>query len=78
MVALPTDWLLIGYEFRQKTDPYTLGLAPLIGTEDNWHALDASLIVNKHSTLVAGYGLFGNLANTEVNSAWFFQFKYEF
>ena len=75
---LPLDNLLIAYEFRQKTDPYTMALAPVVGDEDNWHAIDVALILNKNSTLVAGYGHFGTLANSEANGAWFFQFKYEF
>ena len=75
---LPLDNLLIAYEFRQKTDPYTLALAPVVGDEDNWHAIDVALILNKNSTLVAGYGHLGTLANSEANGAWFFQFKYEF
>jgi hypothetical protein len=74
---LPFDKLLIAYEFRQKTDPYA-ELGSLIGPEDNWHAIDAALILNKNSTLVAGYGHFGNLANAEANGVWFFQMKYEF
>lgn len=75
---LPLDNVLIAYEFRQKTDPYTLALAPVVGDEDNWQAIDVALILNKNSTLVAGYGHFGTLANSEANGAWFFQLKYEF
>ena len=78
VAILPWDKVLLAYEFRQKTDPYTLGLAPLIGTENNWQAIDASLILNKNSTLVVGWGHFGNLANAEADSAWFMQMKYEF
>ena len=36
VAILPWDKVLIAYEFRQKTDPYTLALGPLIGGEDNW------------------------------------------
>lgn len=77
VITLPTDWLLLAYEFRQKTDPYST-LDGLIGSEGNWHGIDAALILNKHSTLVAGYGFFGQLANTECDSAWWLQYKYEF
>jgi hypothetical protein len=79
---LPWDKVLVAYEFRQNADPY--GKIPngvggyLIGAEDNWSAFDLALIVNKHSTLVAGWGLLGNLANTEANNSWFLQYKYEF
>jgi hypothetical protein len=78
VAILPFDRWLFAYEFRQKSSPYSLGLAPVVGDEDNWHAFDAAFIINKHTTLVAGAGIFGTLANTEANSAWFMQLKYEF
>ena len=78
VAILPWDRVLIAYEFRQNTDPYSLALSPLIGSESSWNALDASLILNPHSTFVAGWGHFGNLANAEADSAWYVQFKYEF
>ena len=78
VAVLPFDKWLFAYEFRQKSSPYSTDLAPLVGDEDNWHAFDAAYILNKHTTLVAGAGIFGTLANTEVNSAWFAQLKYEF
>ena len=79
---LPFDKVMVAYEFRQKTSPY--GTIPngtggyLIGGEDNWHAFDLALIPNKHSTIVAGWGIFGNLANTRADNSWFLQYKYEF
>lgn len=77
VAILPTDWLLLAYEFRQKDDPY--GTIPgLINGEDNWQAIDASWIINKHATLVAGVGNFGTLANSNADGAWWLQFKYEF
>ena len=74
---LPTDWLLVAYEFRQKANPYHQ-IPGLVGDEDNWHAIDVSWIINEHITLVAGWGAFGNMVNTEENGAWWLQFKYEF
>jgi hypothetical protein len=74
---LPFDKLLLAYEFRGKTDPYNQ-LPGLIDGEDNWHAFDAALILNSHSTLVAGYGIFGTLANSNADGAWWLQLKYEF
>jgi len=74
---VPFDWLLIAYEFRQKANPYD-EIPGLVGEEDNWNAIDVSWIINSHSTLVAGYGHFGNLANADANGAWWLQFKYEF
>ena len=67
----------MAYEFRQKADPY--GQIPgLIGGEDNWHAFDAALILNNNSTLVAGYGIFGTLANANADGTWWLQLKHEF
>jgi hypothetical protein len=50
----------------------------LIGEENNWHGFDIGYIINKHTTLVGGFGIFGNLANTTANDAWYLQLKYEF
>lgn len=74
---LPTDWLLICYEFRQKSNPYHQ-IPGLVGDEDSWHAIDVGFIINEHATLVAGWGAFGNMVNTEENGAWWLQLKYEF
>jgi hypothetical protein len=77
VVCLPTDWLVLGYEFRQKRNPY--GSIPgLIGDEDNWHALSASVIVNKHLTVSALAGLLGHVANANADTTWGLQIKYEF
>jgi len=73
---LPTDWLLIAYELRQKKSPYST-IPGLIGEEDSWNAIDASWIINKHMTLVAGWGAFGNVANERENGTWWLQLKYE-
>jgi hypothetical protein len=77
VVCLPTDWLVLGYEFRQKHNPYGQ-IAGLIEDEDNWHALSASVIVNKHLTISALAGLFGNIANANADNSWGIQLKYEF
>lgn len=77
VVYLPTDWLLVGYEFRQKSNPYDK-IHGLIGDEDNWHAICASWLINKNMTLVGGWGIFGNLANSREDGAWFLQLKVEF
>jgi hypothetical protein len=76
VVYIPTSWLLLAYEYRQKGDPY--GVIPgLVGKEDDWHAVDVSWLVNSHATVVAGWGIFGTLANTKENGAWYLQIKYE-
>jgi hypothetical protein len=82
VAILPFDKLLLAYEFRQKSSPFTgevhVGDYTLIGSENNWHAFDAAYIISKHTTLVAGAGIFGNLANAKANNAWWLQLKYEF
>lgn len=81
VAVLPFERWLFGYEFRQKSSPYgeiIMNNETLVGGEDNWHAFDAAYIINKRTTLCAGAGVFGNLANCEANSSWFMQLKYEF
>ena len=86
IAILPFDKLLLAYEFRQKTSPYgTVGPGGtvdvsnlLIGGENNWNGFDVAYIASKHTTVVAGLGLFGNLANADANNAWWLQLKYEF
>jgi len=55
-VYLPTDWLLVGYEFRQKSDPYS-EIPGLVGPEDNWQAVDVSWLINKNMTLTGGWAI---------------------
>ena len=77
LVCLPTDWLVLGYEFREKRNPY--GQIPgLIGDEDNWNALSASVIVNEHLTISVLSGLIGNVANANADDTWGLQIKWEF
>jgi hypothetical protein len=76
-VYMPLDWLVLGYEFRQKNDPYKK-LGRLVGDEDDWHAFEGGFVIGSHATLVAGYGLFGRLANTWADDAWVVQTKIEF
>jgi hypothetical protein len=76
LVYVPTNWLVLGYEYRQKADPYGR-INGLVGQEDDWQALDASWIINEHATFVVGWAKLGTLANTKEDSAWFIQVKYE-
>ena len=78
VAVLPVDKLLIAYEFRQKTDPFSGTIDGLIGGEDNWQSIDVVYIPSKNFTFATGWGHFGNLANAEANGAWFLQLKYEF
>ena len=79
---LPTDWLLVAYEYRENQNPFNHVIhgptGDLIGEEDDWHAIDVSWIISKNCTLTGGWGSFGQLANTRENGAWFLQLKWEF
>jgi hypothetical protein len=77
VVTFPADNIVLAYEFRQKANPYDK-ISGLVEEEDNWHAVDASLILNSQTTLVAGWGALGNLANGKENGAWWLQLKHEF
>jgi len=77
VAVLPTNWLLVAYEYRGKSNPYD-EIPGLIEDEDDWHAVDVSWIVNSHTTLVAGWGAFGNVTNESENETWWLQAKYEF
>ena len=73
---LPTNWLLVAYEYRQKSSPYGQ-IGGLIEQENDWHALDVSWLVNSHFDVTAGIGYFGVLANARADSAFWIQLKYE-
>ena len=77
VICLPTDWLVVGYEFRQKHNPYSQ-IAGLLEDEDNWQAISASIIVNKHLTILTMAGLCGNVANANADTTWGIQAKWEF
>ena len=56
-----TDHIAVGYEFRQKTDPYgTIASNEpgewLVGPEDNWHAVEVGYIINKRTNVVRRLG----------------------
>jgi hypothetical protein len=76
VVYLPLDWLAVGYEFRQKRNPYDR-IANLVGGEDNWQTVVVGLIF-KDWTLCVGWANLGNLANSDGTGGWAIQFKYEF
>jgi hypothetical protein len=77
VACLATDRLVLAYEFRQKPDPYAR-IATVIEEEDSWHGFDVAVILSDQATFAAGYGIFGKVVNTDVNSAWWLQLKYEF
>ena len=67
----------VGYEFRQKNDPYH-PLPGVFDKEENWHAIRAAWIINDRLTLAGGLAHLGNVGNTNVPLAWGLQLKYEF
>jgi hypothetical protein len=77
VACLPTDWLVVAYEYRQKRNPYHQ-INDLIERENDWHALSASIIVNENLTITALYGLFGNVLNGSADCTLAVQAKWEF
>ena len=73
----PTDWLILGYELRMKESPYNK-IPGLIGEEDNWHAFSASVLIGKHITVSALYGLTGHVGNSSNDKTLGLQIKFEF
>ncbi len=77
VATLVTDWLAVGYEFRQRTDPYDKN-HPLHLGEDNMHAIRAAVILSPNFTIAAGWAYLGPVGNSVVDCAWGVQVKYEF
>jgi len=77
LIYLPTNWLAVGYEFRQKNNPYDL-IPGLVGDEDNLHALSFIFMPNNHLNIALVYGAFGEVLETNENHALAVQVKWEF
>ncbi len=77
VICLVTDWLGLGYEFRQKTNPYDEAHG-VVGDEGNWHSICFALILSDRLTLAGGWARLGEVGNSDVDGAWGFQLKYEF
>ncbi len=73
----PVDNLWLGYEIRQKRNPYDNG-GRLLGEEDWWHALSVRYNINTHFSISAMYGHFGTFANSHADCTWGFQLRYKF
>lgn len=76
-IYIPTNWLAIAYEFRQKNNPYDQ-IPGLVGDEDDMHAFSLIWIADEHLTVALVYGIFGEVLNTNENSAVALQLKWEF
>ncbi|HUT01350.1 MAG TPA: DUF3034 family protein [Phycisphaerae bacterium] len=77
VATLVTDWLAVGYEFRQRTDPYDKA-RPLHLGEENFHAIRLGVILSPNCTIAAGWAYLGQVGNSDVDCAWGVQIKYEF
>ena len=72
-----TGSLALAAEYKQQPTNYK-AIGNLVRVEDDWWTIDAAYVVNKHLTLAAGYGHFGNVLNHESNGVWGFTTKWEF
>ena len=77
VATLLTDWLAVGYEYRQRTDPYH-DMPPLHLGEESLHAIRAAVILSPNFTIAGGWAYLGSVGNTDVDCAWGIQVKYEF
>ena len=67
----------IAAEYKQQPADYQ-PIGSLVKKADDWWTVDAVYIVNKHMTLAAGYGHFGNMLNHRNNGVWGITTKWEF
>jgi len=71
------DNLILGYEYRQKKNPYGQ-LATVLGPEEDWHTVILAFCISPQCCVSVGWGHFGNIGNNDANRTWGFQFKYDF
>ena len=77
VVVFLTGNLALAAEYKQQPTDYK-AIGNLVRVEDDWWTIDAAYVVNKHLTLAAGYGHFGNVLNHESNGVWGITTKWEF
>jgi len=77
VVVFVTGNLALAAEYKQQPKDYN-AIGSLVRVEDDWWTIDAAYVVNKHLTLAAGYGHFGNVLNHESNGVWGITTKWEF
>ena len=71
------DWLTVGYEFRQKTNPYT-HLDGVFGQEHDWHAVSLDWIIDEHLSFRAAWVYLGTFANSDNSNGAALQLNYAF
>jgi hypothetical protein len=77
VVVFVTGNFALAAEYKQQPRNYQ-AIGSLVQKEGDWWTLDAAYVVNKHLTLAAGYGHFGNVLNDEANGVWGITTKWEF
>lgn len=77
VVVFLSKHFALAAEYKQQPRDYQ-AIGNLFKHEGDWWTLDAAYVVNRHFSLAAGYGHFGNLLNHEANGAWGLTAKWEF
>ena len=77
VVVFVTSNFALAAEYKQQPTDYK-AIGSLVRVEDDWWTIDAAYVVNKHLTLAAGYGHFGNVLNHEADGVWGLTTKWEF
>jgi hypothetical protein len=77
VVVFVTGNFALAAEYKQQPRDYQ-AIGSLVRKEGDWWTIDAAYVVNKHLTLAAGYGHFGNVLNAEANGVWGITTKWEF
>jgi hypothetical protein len=77
VIWLPFDWMAVGYELRQQSDPYDQ-IPGLVEDEDWLQTFSVILMPNSHFNVSLVYGLFGRVLNEDENHVLAVQAKWEF
>ena len=77
VVVFVTGNFALAAEYKEMPRDYQ-AIGNLVKVEGDWATLDAAYVVNKHLTLAAGYGHFGNVLNHQANGVWGLTTKWEF
>ena len=77
VVVFVTGNFALAAEYKQQPNNYR-PIGSLVRKEGDWWTIDAAYVVNKHLTLAAGYGHFGNVLNHDANGVWGITTKWEF
>jgi hypothetical protein len=73
----PTDWLAVGYEFREKPDVYD-DIPGVYGHEESAHAITADIRVTDNLTISTGWVMMGHVANGSADCGWTLGMQWDF